>query len=240
MAKGERLEPLGGGIEIFVNDMYHFSTDTILLADFAKPRKGIKAADLGCGCGTIPLLWSRSDKIIDISAVEIQAEACELFRRSIKHNGIDNINIINADLRELRGIVPFGCFDLISCNPPYKLSGSGIKNPDSEKLLARHEESCTIDDVTMAAKNLLSFGGRFVMCQRPERLTDVLGSMRKNDLEPKRLRFVQQREGKAPKLFLVEGRRGGKRGGLIVEPTLSVESDEMLSIYGEYKEDYIE
>ena len=99
--------------------------------------------------------------------------------------------------------MPFGCFELVACNPPYKSDGSGIKNPDGEKLLARHEESCTIDDVTEAARNLLQFGGRFVMCQRPERLTDVLGSMRKNDLEPKRLRFVQQREGKAPKLYVV-------------------------------------
>ena len=240
MPKGERLEPLGNGIGIFVNDMYHFSTDTILLADFAAPKKGIKAADLGAGCGTIPLLWSRNDRSIDITAVEIQSEACWLFDRSVEHNGLDNIKIINADMRELSGVVPFGCFDLVSCNPPYKLSGSGIKNPDGEKLLARHEESCTIDDVTAAAKNLLQFGGRFVMCQRPERLTDVLSSMRNNDLEPKRLRFVQQREGKAPKLFLVEGRRGGKSGGLIVEPTLYIESDEMIKIYGQYKEDYLE
>lgn len=240
MPKGERLEPLGNGIGIFVDDMYHFSTDTILLADFAAPRKGIKAADLGAGCGTIPLLWSRNDRKINITAIEIQSEACGLFRRSVEHNGLDNIEIVNADMRELSGVVPFGCFDLVSCNPPYKLSGSGIKNPDGEKLLARHEESCTIDDVTAAAKNLLQFGGRFVMCQRPERLTDVLSSMRNNDLEPKRLRFVQQREGKAPKLFLVEGRRGGKSGGLIVEPTLYIESDEMIKIYGQYKEDYLE
>ena len=78
------------------------------------------------------------------------------------------------------------------------------------------------------------------MCQRPERLTDVLCSMRKNDLEPKRLRLVQQREGKPPKLFLIEGRRGGKRGGLVVEPTLYIESDEMIKIYGSYKEAYLE
>lgn len=240
MPKGERVEPLGNGIGIIVNDMYHFSTDTILLADFARPRKGIRAADLGAGCGTIPLLWSRNDNTIDITAVELQSEACELFRRSVERNKLSNIRIVNADLRELQGVVPFGCFDLVSCNPPYKLSGSGVKNPDGEKLLARHEESCTIDDVTEAAKNLLQFGGRFVMCQRPERLTDVLGSMRKNDLEPKRLRFVQQREGKAPKLFLVEGRRGGRSGGLIVEPTLYIESDEMIEIYGSYKEDYLE
>ena len=225
--------------------MYHFSTDTILLADFAAPQKGVKAADLGAGCGTIPLLWTRNDSALDITAVEIQSEACELFERSVELNELDNIKIVNADLKELAGVVPFGCFDLVSCNPPYKLGGSGVKNPEDKKLIARHEESCTIDDVCRAAKNLLQFGGKFVMCQRPERLTDVLTSMRANDLEPKRIRFVQQREGKAPKLFLVEGRRGGKRGFLDVLPTLFIEdenggfSQEMLQIYGDYKNPYL-
>lgn len=31
------IEPLGCGMEIFVSDTHHFSTDTILLADFSKP-----------------------------------------------------------------------------------------------------------------------------------------------------------------------------------------------------------
>ena len=238
MAKGERVEPLGGGINIIVNDMYHFSTDTILLADFAKPRKGTAAVDLGTGCGTIPLLWSRNDKGLKIKAVEIQSEACELLRRSVELNGLNNIEVVNADLRELE--LPKGCFDLVVCNPPYKESGTGIKNPGSEKLLARHEESCTFDEVCDAARSLLQFGGRFAVCLRPDRLTDALESMRENDLEPKRLRFVQQRQGKAPKLFLLEGRRGGRRGGLTVEGTLFIESDEMLAIYGEYKEGYLE
>jgi tRNA1(Val) A37 N6-methylase TrmN6 len=182
---------------------------------------------------------------MEIHAVEIQPQGNDMASRSVAHNGITNINTINADLKSLKGILPFGYFDLVSCNPPYKENGTGIKNPDEEKLIARHEESCSIDDITLTAKNLLQFGGRFCMCQRPERLTDVLSSMRKNDLEPKRLRFVQQRKNKAPKLFLVEGRRGGKPSSLIVENTLFIEdetgdfSQEMKEIYGCYKEKFL-
>jgi tRNA1(Val) A37 N6-methylase TrmN6 len=245
LKNGEHFEPLGNGIEIIVSDLFHFSTDTILLADFAKPKANSKAVDLGTGCGTIPLLWARSNKSAEINAVEIQHQGYDMTSRSIIHNGIDNIKAINCDLKKLKGVLPFGYFDLVSCNPPYKEIGTGIKNPDEEKLIARHEDSCTIDDITLCAKNLLQFGGRFCMCQRPERLTDVLLSMRKNDLEPKRLRFVQQRESKNPKLFLVEGRRGSKPSSLVVEKTLFIEdstgdfSQEMKDIYGSYKEDYI-
>lgn len=235
-------EPLGGGIEVFVSKSYHFSTDTILLADFANRRGGKKRVDLGAGCGTIGLLWLKNDPSLEVSAVELQADACDLLRKSVHHNKLEgSLAVYNNDLRELRGVLPFGAFDLVACNPPYKLGGSGIENPDGKKLLARHESSCTLDDICEAASKLLQFGGRFCLCQRPERLPDVTESMRRFDLEPKILRMVQQRTGKAPKLFLIEGRKGGRRGYMETMPTLLIEdgsgnfSPEMLEIYGNYK-----
>lgn len=190
-----------------------------------------------CGAGTI--------KNLKIDAVEIQENACTLAQKSVEHNGLcDNIKIINADLCDLKGKLNFGCYDVVVCNPPYKIGGGGIKNPTSARLIARHESECTLDDICSAASKLLQFGGRFYMCQRPERLGDVMESMRKFDIEPKTLRLVQQRVSKAPKLFLLEGRRGGKRGFLNVLPTLFIEdesgnfSKEMLEIYGSYKSDH--
>jgi tRNA1(Val) A37 N6-methylase TrmN6 len=241
----EKLEPLGDGVEIIVSELFHFSTDTILLADFARPRRNKPAVDLGSGCGTIPFLWARRDRDTQFSAVELQPQGADMIRRTAELNRITNVIPVNADLKLLKGVLPFGCFDLVSCNPPYKEVGTGLKNPDEEKMLARHEESCTVSDVCEAAKNLLQFGGRFCMCQRPDRLCDVMSEMRRFDLEPKRLRFVQQRPEKAPKLFLIEGRRGGKRGGLVTEPTLFIEengdfSPEMKRIYGSYKEGHDE
>ncbi len=247
----ERLEPLGKRVEIYVSERHHFTTDTILLADFAKAKKTDKAVDLGTGCGTIPLLWAREDPPCEISAVEIQEEAVDLLTKSIEHNlenGIENARNISplcCDLRELRDKLPFGYHTLVVSNPPYKPEGTGLKNPDSSKTAARHETACTIDDVCRAASDLLQFSGRFCLCLRPERLCDVTEALRRHDLEPKRLRFVQQRRDKAPKLFLLEARRGSKKGFLTVEPTLFIEdesggiSDEMKQIYGSYKEAYL-
>ena len=244
----ERLEPLGNGVEIIVSDMYHFSTDTILLADFANVKSSDYVVELGTGCGTMPLLWTRTKRCKEIVAVDIQQTAVEMLKRSIEHNkenGHDNVSCIkplHSDMKELKGKCEFGHYNLVVCNPPYKLSGSGIVNPDTEKLLARHEESCTLDDVCETASRLLQFSGRFCICQRPERLTDVMESMRKFDIEPKRLRFVQQRLNKEPKLFLLEGRYKGKKGFMQVMPTLFIEdetgdfSKEMKEIYGLYKE----
>lgn len=236
------FEPLGKGFAVSVTKTHHFSTDTILLADFSKPEGRRLCADLGTGCGTIPLIWLRDNAEAEADVVELQEDAVLLARQSVGRNGLgDRLRVHHADLRALRGVLPFGCYDLVSCNPPYKLSGTGIPNPDSARLVARHENECTLDDICAAAASLLQFGGRFCLCQRPERLTDAMEAMRAHNLEPKRLRLVQQRLGKEPKLFLLEGRRGGKRGFMQVLPTLFIEnesggfSDEMLQIYGSYK-----
>ncbi len=242
----ERIEFLGGGIKIIVSDRHKFWTDTILLANFASPKKDDIACDLGSGCGTIPLIWLRNGLTKRVDAVEIQEDACSMLRRSIELNSLEGrIQVYNEDIRMTGDILPRSGYDLVVCNPPYKASGTGIVSSEQSDVIARHESLCTTDDVTAAANVLLGFGGRLCMCQRPERLPDVMLSMRKNNIEPKRLRFVQQRPDKAPKLFLIEGRRSGNPGGLKVEPVLFIEgenkeySEEMIRIYGKYKEEYL-
>ncbi len=245
LKEGEKWEPLGNGIKVIVSEEHKFWTDTVLLADFAKPKKSDKACDLGAGCGAIPLIWSREGVPKSVTAVEIQENACEMLNRSIALNGLAHITVLHTDLRELDGKVQYATYDVVVCNPPYKAAGTGIVNPDASHKIARHECECTMEDIAHAAAKLLNFSGRFCLCQRPERLSDVITAMRQCHIEPKRLRFVQQRPDKPPKLFLIEGRRGGKPNGLTVEPVLMIEkeggafSDEMMQIYGAYKEGYL-
>lgn len=243
LKKGEELQPLGNGVSVIVSKEHHFFTDTILLATFSKPRPNDKAVDLGTGCGTIPLLWNKETPNNHTYAVEIQQNGADMAQRSVQMNNLqDKITVINADLNKLKGVLPLGSFDVVACNPPYKPIGTGVVSSGQSHSIIRHESSCTVDDVVRVASGLLRFGGRFCLCLRPERLTDVFVAFRKYSLEPKRLQMVQQRVNKAPKLFLVEGRRGGKPGGLVTLPTLFIEnsngeySDEMMKIYGSFKE----
>lgn len=242
-----RIEPLGSGVRLYVTDTHHFTTDTILLAHFAAVKNGERVVELGSGCGTIPLLLIRDGFPKSIHALELQEDAVGLLRESIRlnlENGIDKaacITPLSGDLRRIRELLPAGESDLVICNPPYKLSGSGLTNPDASKTTARHESECTLDDICEAARWLLRFGGRFVICQRPERLTDVLSCLRAHELEPKRLRMVQGRADKAPKLFLCEAKRGAKLGYMVVLPALMIEdengfTEEMKEIYGTYKD----
>ena len=76
-----------------------------------------------------------------------------------------------------------------------------------------------MEEVCGAAVWLLRWGGSFCLVHKPERLTDLLYSLRASGLEPKRLRFVCKNSASAPSLLLLEARRGGKPG-LAVEPPL--------------------
>ena len=153
----------------------------------------------------------------------------------------DKIKVLNKDIKNpIPEILKHSC-DLVVCNPPYKASGCGVVNDNDHKRIARHEQECTINDVTKAAERLLNFNGRLCICQRMERLSDVIESMKKHGIEPKKIRFVQQRTTSAPKLFLIEGKKGAKPG-MIALATLLIENDdktlseEMKRIYKDYGE----
>ena len=184
--------------------------------------------DLGTGCGIIPLLWFRVTPPKRIFAVDIQPQAIEQLEITVKENGIcDVLSPVCADLKQLK---PVDLADVVVCNPPYKAAGAGIMSELSAEQIARHETLCDIYDVTATAARLLKFGGRLCICQRPERLCDVIDAMKKSGIEPKRLRFVQKDSHSAPWLFLIEGKKGSK-------PFLTVEKPFLINEGGEPSEE---
>lgn len=232
------FEKLSDKIDICVTKDHKFGTDAFLLSDFAKVFRNHKVVDFGTGCGIIPLLWFRFDNPPKIAyGIDIQPKAIEQLKITVKKCGLEEKLLpIHGDLRQIKEILPLEYFDVVTCNPPYKANNAGIISEMPSEKIARHETMCTINDVCSAASKVLKFGGRLCVCQRPERLADVLQSMRENGLEPKRVRFVQQRPDKAPWLFLAEGKKGSKPF-MKVEPPLIIEgengfSDELLRIYG--------
>ena len=243
---GEKLEPLSPTVSVIVSKNHTFNTDTILLAWYSRPRRGEICADFGSGCGTIPLIWcSRSDPA-RAYAVELQEDACSMLSRSAALNGLEQkIQVIHQDIKELKssGSLPLD-LDRISCNPPYKPRGTGVFSAEEGARIARHEVACDLSDIASAAAGFLRWGGSFFCCMRPERLCETMSVLSGAGLEPKQIRFVQQRKDKVPFLFLLRAARGGKPG-MAVEPVLLVESeqggwsDEMLKIYGEYKENHL-
>jgi len=233
------FEMLSEKLKICVTADHKFGTDAFLLSDFAGIRRKDIAVDLGTGCGIVPLLWFRQAENAPkmVYAVDIQPKAIEQLKITLEKNGLDEAIIpVNADLKDLSAHIQPHSADVVTCNPPYKANNSGIISElDSEKI-ARHEIMCTIYDVCAAAARVLKFGGKLCLCQRPERLADVMQAMRENNIEPKYIRFVQQRPDTAPWLFLIEGKKGSKPYLKVDKPVI-IEgengfSNELMRIYG--------
>lgn len=203
-------EKLTDKIYVCASKEHRFGTDAFLLAYFSGYRQRDKVCDLGTGCGIIPLIMQKKKPPQVVYAVDIQDNAIEQLKLGIEKSNISGIVPICADLKELWPTAPLGQLDLVTCNPPYKVANTGFESVITAQRIARHEIMCNIDDVCKAASKLLKFGGRFCLCNRPERLSDVITAMKKYNLEPKRLRFVSKNPNEAPWLFLIEGKNGSK------------------------------
>lgn len=204
------FEKLSDSLTVCVSEDHGFGTDAFLLTHFSEYKAKDIACDLGTGCGIIPMIMQRKNPPTAIYAVDIQEKAIEQLRLGIEKSGVKNIIPVRADLKELWDDAPVEKCSLVTCNPPYKAAGAGIESLSDAQKIARHEIMCDINDVCRAAAGLLKFGGRLCLCNRPERLADVITAMKNSNIEPKRLRFVSKNPKSAPWLFLIEGKKGSK------------------------------
>ena len=79
--------PLGRELLVCVSPVHKFGTDAFLLADFAKARHKDLCADLGTGCGIIPMVLYKKYFPKKIYAIELQPEAAAQCRETVKVSG---------------------------------------------------------------------------------------------------------------------------------------------------------
>ena len=102
-------------------EVFSFSLDAVLLADFATiaERRKANIVDLCSGNGAVAFLLSHKTTN-PITAVEIQEQLYDMAMRTTQLNGLeDRITFIHQDIRNLKGIIPKDSVDFITCNPPY-------------------------------------------------------------------------------------------------------------------------
>lgn len=202
------------------NDCFLFSLDSMLLANFVTIRlSDKKIIDFCSGNAPIPMLLTFRTKA-RLFGVELQKYIYEMGVCSVKENKMDKqIMLINDDINNIDNYFTSDEFDVVTCNPPYfKYNDNSLINSNNVKAIARHEIKLTLNDVICKAAFLLKKGGIFSLVHRPERIVEIIDLMRKNDIEPKRLRIVYPRKGKVSNTILIEGIKGGKPGLKIEEP----------------------
>lgn len=208
---GERLDDLQtGGLRLIQKPgTFCFGTDSVLLADFAAPRRRERAADLGCGNGAIALLLAGHRPDVTVDAVELQPEMADMARRSAAWNGMEaRVRIHCGDLRGAAEVLGMGRFSLVVCNPPYEAEGSGPPSASAAERIARQAGNLTLEELAGAAAKLLKFGGRCCMVFPARRAFEMMAALHGAGLEPKRIRTVHARADRPPRLVLIEAVKG--------------------------------
>ena len=201
-------------------EMFCFSLDSILLANFVTVNKKVKnIMDIGCGNAPIPLILSTKTKA-KITGVEIQEDVASLAKKSVQYTKCnDQITILNDDINNLYKTYESDVFDVITCNPPYfKVNSETKQNISKYKQIARHELYLNLEQLCCISKKLLKNNGVLAIVQRPDRLLEIFHVMKKNNIEPKRLQFIYPKLNLDCNLILVEGSKNGKEGLTILPP----------------------
>ena len=191
--------------------LYRFTSDSVLLSRFAKPKKGDVVADFCAGSGIVAYhfyaLHKNTVQGLRFTLFEMQESLCALSKKTAQYNGFDNFSFecgrlqdINEKYREK--------FSLILCNPPYEKGG--FDNIDYEKAVCRKEITITLEEIAKACAFALKFGGRVALLHRADRLAELCYTLKAVNIEVKKIQFVAGRYGAKPYLVMVEGVKGGK------------------------------
>ena len=150
----------------------------------------------------------------------------------------DKIEIITGDIKEADKYFEAASFHAVTCNPPYMIGQHGLTNPDSAKAIARHEVLCTLEDVISQSARVLKASGSLYMVHRPFRLAEIMTTLAKYKLEPKRMQLVYPYVDKEPNMVLIQATKGGKPRITIEKPLIVYEkpgvyTKDILDIYYE-------
>ncbi len=209
------------------DDKFCFSLDSVLLPNFITINANYnKILDIGCGNAPIPLILSRKTNA-KIVGIEIQKDVSELAKKTINLNKLDGqIEIINDNVNKYYLNEETDTYDAITCNPPYfKLDSNSNTNKTMSKTIARHEQELNINQIFKISKKLLKNNGVIAIVNRPERLIEIIESMKSNNIEPKRIQLVYPKKDKEANILLIEGRKNGKPGIKILPPIYAHNDD---------------
>ncbi len=200
------------GLKIAQDDtLYRFTSDAVLLSHFASRKNGDIIADFCSGSGIVGInyyLLDKTPKSVDL--IEIQKPLADLSQKTVEMNNLGGVfTVLNQSVQNLDDEYNEK-YTLVLCNPPYKKKNSGEQNLSEHIAVCRHEVKITQEEIVSTAARVLKRGGRLAMCQRVERLTDLIVTMRENFLEPVKLQFICTTEKKPPYLFLIEAVKGVK------------------------------
>src|SRR6056297_2232374 len=221
--KEERIEDLQcRGLKIIQNkNWFCFGMDSVLLANYCDLKEGEEVVDLGTGTGIIPILLYGKNNAKKIYGIEVQKEVAEMAQRSMRLNKIEEkVEILNINLKNYKKHLKKNHFDTVVTNPPYIKTSNNLISPVKKKALSRHEIEGNLKDFIKTAAELLRHRGKFYLVYRPNRLVEVFQYMKEYKIEPKKIRFIQNKYDEKPNLVLIKGIKAANPDLIVEKPII--------------------
>ncbi|MGX0878072.1 tRNA1(Val) A37 N6-methylase TrmN6 [Roseovarius sp. MBR-154] len=186
---------------------YRAGIDPVLLAASIPARAGQNVLDLGCGSGIAALCLGARVPGLALTGLEIQPAYADLARRNAVANG-QTLEVVNGDLTDMPVPLRQRQFDHVIANPPYfdRAAGTPARDPGREHGMG---ETCALAEWVAAAARRAAPKGQVTVLQRADRLPDLIAAMAAHLGSLEVLPLIP-RPGRAARLVLMRGRKGGR------------------------------
>lgn len=209
---GERIEDLQcKNLKIIQNkNLYCFTSDSVILANFVKTKPKDVAVEIGAGGGVISILVQAKNKLDKVFMFELQPEMAALCQKNIDLNNLgEKLFLLQDDVKNHKKYVKNGQIDVVFCNPPYfkptNFAQSQVKKIAKEEVCLSCEELCKV------AGAMLKSSGALYVCYAAERAAELIYNLQKHKLAVKEMFFTENGKGEV-KLVVIKAVKDGKYG----------------------------
>ncbi len=197
-------------------EMFRMNTDTRLLGEFMRVKKGEVVLDIGTNNAAL-LLYASLHQPKKLIGVELNEQACELARYNLTYNHVPCFEIVHEDAKHYRGEQ----VDVIVCNPPYfELHPQSNLNQNEALQMARHEQYLELDSLMEAVRKNLKEAGRFYMVHRAHRISDLLMVLQNNRLGVRTIQFIHDEHRDCASGVLIEAIKGQQANVKVLNPVV--------------------
>jgi tRNA1(Val) A37 N6-methylase TrmN6 len=148
--------------------------------------------------------------------MDINEDAVKQTERNIKQNADKlsgtEFNVYSGDAKSICKTIGANTADIAVCNPPY--FSTGKKPLNSNRSLARHDKTLTLDDLAAAATKILKFGGIIYFCYPAVKTAAAVTIFENNNFRVKEIKFITNKKGVYLTLF--KCKKGGGHGTKII------------------------
>lgn len=201
------------------SSLYNFSTDAVLLANFVEFNKNSVVVDFCSGNGVVGILASAKNFYKKIYLIEIQNVLSNLAKKSVEYNNLEDIEVINDDLKNVCNYINRESVDVVMCNPPYRKEAEHIISENEHLNICNYEIKTNLEEIIINASKILKFGGKLYMINDINRLEETIVILNKHNFKTKVLQIVNPKLNKKANVFLIKAVKGANLG-ITVPPNI--------------------